>query len=182
MKKIILAAVMMIVVLSSGKSFGQLTRTATVNLNITLSDVLEMTVNQDGAMTMDFDNTTKYSNGIQFTAVNQIVVRSSKAYVVTAVEGTITGTSALPSGSVKILPTIATANNGNTTGLVPAASEQTLLPGGITVITAANSSWNGANASNTFDVAYSVGANGVFANKVAASNNVIPVVYTVTQP
>ncbi|TCC96757.1 hypothetical protein [Pedobacter psychroterrae] len=170
---------MMIVVLSAGKTFGQVTRT--VNLNITLSDVLEMTVNQDGAMTMNFDNTAKYSDGIEFTAVNQIVVKSSVGYVITAKEGSITGTSVLPTGAVDITPSIATGNNGSTADFDPFATS-TLSGTEQAVITKTSSSWNGANDSNTFDVKYLVGKNGKFANLTSANNNVIPVVYTVTQP
>ncbi len=49
-----------------------------------------------------------------------------------------------------------------------------------TVITAANTSWSGSNATNKFNISYQIGAGGAYAGK-ATGLNVVPVVYTVTQ-
>ena len=179
MKKIILVAVVLVVALSTGKSFGQVQRT--VNLNITLSDVLEMTVNQDGAMDLNFNNTDKYSDGIEFTALNQIVVKSSVGYIVTVKQGTIAGTSLLPLGAVEVTANLAPTNTGNALDFSPYAT-RTIDGVDRSVITKTSSSWEGANDANTFDVKYLVGKEGKFANLASASDNVIPVIYTVTQP
>jgi hypothetical protein len=177
MKKILLLAFVTISLLSNS-SFAQ-----TANLNITLSDVLSFTVTQPAALSVTFDNETKYTNGITALVTDHISVVSSKGYVVKAIAGTVTGTAALTPGSVKLTSTIGTTNTGNTSGITYGSAVTLPASGGTaaTIVTATSSSWSGANSTNKFNVSYLIGANGAYAGKTTGVN-VIPVVYTVTQP
>ena len=166
------------VTLISSASFAQ-----TANLNITLSDVLSFTVTQPAALTVNFDSEIKYTSGITALATDHISVISSKGYVVKAIAGTVTGTAALTPGSVQLTSAVGTTNAGNTAGITY-GSAVTLPASGATaatIVTASSSSWNGANSVNKFNVSYLIGANGAYAGKTTGAN-VIPVVYTVTQP
>jgi hypothetical protein len=176
MKKLL--SLIAFVTLLSSASFAQ-----TANLNITLSDVLSFTVTQPAALTVNFDSETKYTNGITALATDHISVVSSKGYVVKAIAGTVTGTAALTPGSVKLTSTIGTTNAGNTAGITYGSAVTLPASGGTaaTIVTATSASWNGANSTNKFNVSYLIGANGAYAGK-ATGVNVIPVVYTVTQP
>jgi hypothetical protein len=176
MKKIF--ALIAFVTLISSASFAQ-----TANLNITLSDVLSFSVTQPAALTVNFDSETKYTNGITALATDHISVISSKGYVVKAIAGTVTGTAALTPGSVKLTSGIGTTNAGNTAGITYGSAVTLPVSGGTaaTIVTATSSSWNGANSTNKFNVSYLIGADGAYAGK-ATGANVIPVVYTVTQP
>ena len=176
MKKIF--ALIIFLTLISSASYAQ-----TANLNITLSDVLSFTVTQPAALTVNFDSEIKYTSGITALATDHISVISSKGYVVKAIAGTVTGTAALTSGSVQLTSAIGTTNAGNTAG-ISYGSAVTLPASGsaaATIVTASSSSWNGANSTNKFNVSYLIGANGAYAGKSTGAN-VIPVVYTVTQP
>jgi hypothetical protein len=176
MKKIF--ALIAFVTLISSASFAQ-----TANLNITLSDVLSFTVTQPAALTVNFDSEIKYTSGITALATDHISVISSKGYVVKAIAGTVTGTAALTPGSVQLTSAIGTTNAGNTAG-ISYGSAVTLPASGsaaATIVTASSSSWNGANSTNKFNVSYLIGANGAYAGKSTGAN-VIPVIYTVTQP
>jgi len=176
MKKIF--ALIAFLTLISSASFAQ-----TANLNITLSDVLSFTVTQPAALTVNFDSEIKYTSGITALATDHISVISSKGYVVKAIAGTVTGTAALTPGSVQLTSAIGTTNAGNTAG-ISYGSAVTLPASGsaaATIVTASSSSWNGANSTNKFNVSYLIGANGAYAGKSTGAN-VIPVVYTVTQP
>ena len=162
----------------STASFAQ-----TANLNITLSDVLSFTVTQPAALDVNFDTEAKYNNGITSLATDHISVISSRGYVVKAIAGTVTGTAALAPGSVKLSSAIGASNNGNTSGITYGSAVTLPASSGsaATVITATNSSWSGANSTNKFNISYLIGAGGTYAGK-ATGLNVIPVVYTVTQP
>ena len=176
MKKIF--ALIAFVTLISSASFAQ-----TANLNVTLSDVLSFTVTQPAALTVNFDSEIKYTSGITALATDHISVISSKGYVVKAIAGTVTGTAALTPGSVQLTSAIGTTNAGNTAG-ISYGSAVTLPASGsaaATIVTASSSSWNGANSTNKFNVSYLIGANGAYAGKSTGAN-VIPVIYTVTQP
>lgn len=180
MKKLLFFITFLFVFTISENIFAQ---NSTANLNITLSDVLSFNVTQPAELTVNFDTESKYADGISALATDHITVVSNKGYVVKAISGSITGGSALTSSSIKISTAIGTTNNGNTTGITYGSS--VILPptGGtpITVITATNSSFNGANSANKFNVTYLIGSNGAYAGKTTGSN-VIPVVYTVSQP
>jgi uncharacterized protein YfiM (DUF2279 family) len=162
----------------STASFAQ-----TANVNITLSEVISFTVTQPASLDVNFNTEQKYNDGITSLATDHISVTSSKGYVVKAIAGTVTGTAALAPGSVKLSSAIGTSNNGNTTGITYGSAVTLPASGGsaATVITALNSSWSGANSTNKFNISYLIGAGGTYAGKTTGVN-VIPVVYTVTQP
>jgi hypothetical protein len=178
MKKLSITLAILVVSLFGTKSFAQ-----TANLNITLSDVLSFSVTQPASLDVNFDTEEKYTNGITALATDHVSITSSKGYVVKAIAGTVTGSAALAPGTVKITSSIGASNNGNTAGI--SYSSAVALPASgsspATVITAANSSWSGSNATNKFNISYLIGAGGVYAGK-ATGLNVIPVTYTVTQP
>ena len=178
MKKVLFLIAFVTVSIISNSSFAQ-----TANLNITLSDVLSFTVTQPASLSVNFDSEAKYTSGITALATDHISVVSSKGYVVKAIAGTVTGTAALTPGSVKLTSSIGTGNSGNTSGITYGSSVSLPLSSGTaaTVITASNTSWSGANSTNKFNVSYLIGADGAYAGK-ATGLNVIPVVYTVTQP
>ncbi len=155
----------------------------TANLNITLSDILSFSVTQPAALTVNFDTEAKYTSGITAVATDHISVVSSRGYVVKAIAGAVTGTAALTPGSIKLTSAIGTTNAGNTAGITYGTAVTLPESGGTaaTIVTAAYSSWSGSNSANKFNVSYLIGANGAYAGK-ATGANVIPVVYTVTQP
>ncbi len=177
-KKILVLIAFISLSLLSTRSFAQ-----TASLNITLSDILSFSVTQPTALNLTFNTEAEYTNGITALAADHVSVTSSRGFVVKVVAGSVTGTAALSPGTVKITSSIGTTNAGNTSGITY-ASDVTLPASGstaATVITATNSSWNGSNATNKFNISYLVGANGSYAGK-ATGVNVIPVVYTVIQP
>jgi hypothetical protein len=161
----------------STASFAQ-----TANLNITLSDVLSFSVSQPSSLDVNFDTEEKYTNGITALATDHVSVVSSRGYVVKAVAGTVTGTASIAPGTVKITSTVGATNNGNTTGITYNSAVTLPATGGTaaTVISAANTSWSGANSTNKFNISYLIGAGGAYAGKTTGLN-VVPVVYTVTQ-
>ncbi len=177
MKKLFITIAILAVSLVSTKSFAQ-----TANLNITISDVLSFSVTQPSALDVNFNTEAKYTSGITALATDHVSVISSRGYVVKAIAGTVTGTAALAPGTVKITSAVGATNNGNTTGITYGSSVALPVSGGsaATVITAANTSWNGSNSTNKFNISYLIGAGGAYAGK-ATGLNVIPVVYTVTQ-
>ena len=179
MKKILIIAGILAGTFYANLGFAQ----QTVNLNITLSDVLSFSVTQPAALTVDFNTAEKYSEGISVTAPSHITVTSNKGYVVKAVAGSVSGASGLEPSSVSISAALGQANTGSSTGhsFTPITALPASGSSAASLIASSGSSWNGANASNTFDVTYVIGANGAYAGKTLGSN-VIPVVYTVTQP
>jgi hypothetical protein len=178
MKKVIITIIILIVSIFVSKSFAQ-----TANLNITLADVLSFSVTQPASLDVNFDTEAKYTNGITALATDHVSVTSSKGYIVKAVAGSVTGSAELAPGTVKITSSIGATNNGNTVGISYGSAVTLPVSGSspATIITAANSSWTGSNATNKFNISYLIGAGGVFAGK-ATGLNVIPVTYTVTQP
>ena len=162
----------------SSASFAQ-----TAKLNITLSDVLSFSVTQPAALTVNFDSETKYTNGITSLATDHISVVSSKGYIVKAIAGAVTGSAALTPGSVKLTSTIGTTNAGNTAGITYGSAITLPASGGTaaTIVTATICVMERSNSTNKFNVSYLIGANGAYAGKTTGVN-VIPVVYTVTQP
>jgi len=163
--------------------FATATFAQTANLNITLSDFLSFSVTQPAELTMNFDTEAEYTNGITALATDHISVVSSKGYTVKAIAGTITGASSLTAGSVKLTATVGTSNLGNTADITYGSDVVLPASGGsaATIITAAQTSWSGANSANKFNISYLIGANGAYAGKTIGAN-VIPVIYTVTQP
>lgn len=178
MKKVLYLIAFVTVSIISNSAFAQ-----TANVNITLSDVLSFSVSQPSSLDVNFDTEAKYNNGITSLATDHISVISSKGYVVKAIAGTVTGAAALAPGSVKLTSAIGATNAGNTAGITYGSAVPLPASGGTaaTVVTATNSSWNGSNSTNKFNISYLIGAGGTYAGK-ATGLNVIPVTYTVTQP
>jgi hypothetical protein len=175
MKKVF--ALIALTITISNVSFAQI-----ANLNITLSDVLSFSVTQPGTLDVNFDTEEKYTNGIIAFASDHVSVTSSKGYIVKAVAGTVTGLASISPGTVKITSTVGATNNGNTTGITYGSAVVLPETGGTaaTVIAAANTSWNGSNSTNKFNISYLIGSGGAYAGKPMGLN-VVPVVYTVTQ-
>lgn len=178
MKKILFITMFAALSIIGNKSFAQ-----TANLNITLSDVLSFTVSQPAGLSVNFDNETKYTSGITALATDHISVVSSKGYIIKAKAGTVTGTAALAPGTVKITSSIGSTNTGNIGGIT--YQTDVVLPASTgtaaTIVTATNGSWDASNSTNKFNISYVIGSNGAYAGK-ASGVNVIPVIYTVTQP
>lgn len=163
--------------LLSNASFAQV-----ANLNITLTDVLSFSVTQPSSLDVVFDTEAKYNNGITALATDHISVISSRGYVIKTISGMITGTAALTANSVRMTSAIGTTNVGNISGIT--FESNVILPDvegvAATIVVATNSSWQGANSTNKFNISYLIGASGAFAGK-ATGLNVIPIVYTITQ-
>jgi hypothetical protein len=155
----------------------------TANLNITLSDVLSMTVSQPASLTVDFDSETKYTNGVNALAVDHISVVSNRGYLVKVISGVPTGPSSIAASTIKITAAIGTSNNGNSSGITYATSLTLPISGGTpaAVITSTGSSWSGSNSTSKFNVQYLIGSNGSYADKLIGAN-VVPVIYTISQP
>lgn len=165
--------------LVSAASFAQ----STAKLNITLSDVVSITVTQPATLDVNFDSKEKYSDGIKAVAENHIEVISSRGYVVKAIAGDITGSSGLTAGSVKISAGVGSANAGNATGITYATDKVLPAKGSSAadIVTATQTSWSGSTSATKFNITYSIGEAGAYAGKPTGLNT-IPVIYTVTQP
>ncbi|MES3017803.1 MAG: hypothetical protein V4721_08495 [Bacteroidota bacterium] len=177
MKKISLLIFIVISLLSKA-SFAQ-----TASLNITLSDILSFSVTQPASLNLAFNTEAAYTNGISALAADHVSVTSSRGFIVKVVAGSISGAAALSANSVKLTSSIGSTNAGNTAGITYQSG--VVLPASgnaaATIITSANASWSGSNATNKFNISYLVGANGEYAGKITGTN-VIPIMYTVTQP
>ncbi|MGZ3871379.1 MAG: hypothetical protein ACXVJD_00600 [Mucilaginibacter sp.] len=167
----------LLIVFGVAKTFAQ--TTATVNLNITLSDVLSLTV-PTTSLSLNFDSEAKYSDGITTTVDNHLNVLSSRNYKISVQAGTITGSSSLPANSVK-LQAAAGSSGGVFSGVAsyPIVPLSTTTPADLVVSSA---STFGTQSRTFYEVIYTVGANNAYAGKTTASDNVIPVTYTLTQP
>ncbi|TKC08634.1 hypothetical protein [Pedobacter frigoris] len=177
MKRILLLALILTGFISVNKAFAQ-----TASLSITLSDVLSMTVTAPTAVT--FDTEAKYTSGVSLPMADHITVISSKGYTVKAISGVITGPSTLTAATVKLSTAIGATNGGNTAGTLTYATDVALPAVGgtaATVISSNQTSWNLLVSANKFNVTYKIGEGGVYAGKTIGAN-VIPVIYTVTQP
>lgn len=154
----------------------------TANLNITLSDVLSFSVSQPSSLDVNFDTEEKYTNGITALAVDHVSVVSSKGYIVKIIAGAVTGLSVLSPSTIRVTSLIGSSNNGNTVGITHSSLVTLPSSGGsaATLITASNTSWNGSNSTNKFNISYLIGPNGSYAGKPSGLN-VIPVTYAVTQ-
>lgn len=175
MKKLITMGILLLIVIN--------TQAQTANLNITLSNVLSMVVSQPSNLTIDFDSETKYTNGISVTAVDHISVVSNKGFLIKVIAGVPTGPSSLAPSTVQLTSLIGTTNSGNTSGITYGSAVVLPATGGtaLNIITSSNASWNGGNPTNKFNIQYLIGSGGVYANKPTGAN-VIPVIYSISQP
>ncbi len=106
-------------------TFGQTTGTAT--LNVTLVDVLQLTVNTSTA-SLNFNTAADYTNGVTSTVSNQLSVFSSRPYglQVRASATTLTnaGTYSIPVSNISVVPT-ATTGIGTITTRALSNTDQT---------------------------------------------------------
>lgn len=108
-------------------SFGQTTGTAT--LNVTLVDVLQLTVNTSSA-TLNFATAANYTNGVTSTVSNQLSIFSSRPYglQVRASSTTLSnaGTYSIPVSNVSVGPT-GTTGIGTTSTIALSNTDQTFV-------------------------------------------------------
>lgn len=152
------------------------------NMSITLLDALSLTINEP-VFLADIDSKNSNDNQIRAIARDQISIVSSKGYVVKAISGQRSGSGPGMEGLVQVSSLIGTTNKGNTEGLT-LQSDVVLPPANgspVTVITASNTSWNGAFSANKFNIAYKIGNKFAYIDKNAAPS-VIPVIFSVIQP
>jgi len=177
MKRVIITFALIAVSLLSTNSFAQ-----TAKLNINISDVLSFNVTQPASLDVDFDSEEKYVNGITALATDHVSVVSSRGFVVRVMAGKVSGSSEIEPETVELTSSLGSSNKGNTKGIeygsgvfLPVTGEKEAV-----IIRAEYTSFNGSTSTNTFDISYLIGAGGVYAGK-KTGQNVVPVVYTVTQ-
>ena len=179
MKKKLLSITICFIVLCVGKTYAQ--STATVNLNITLADVVSLTV-PTTAVAFNFNSEAAYTNGITTTVDDHLDVMSSRNYVISVNAGSITGTvtpTPIPTANTVSMTAAAGASGGNYTGVT--YSPVTLATTAAAFITSTASSFDATHAHTKYAVTYKVGANYAYAGYKAGTVT-IPVVYTITQP
>lgn len=179
MKKKLLSIVLCLIALCVCKTYAQ--STATVNLNITLADVVSLTV-PTTAVAFNFNSEAAYTNGIATTVDDHLDVMSSRNYVISVNSGTVTGTitpTPLPTAGTVSLTAAAGGSGGNFSGVTYAAITLATAPAAF--ITSTASSFNATHAHTKYAVTYTVGANHTYTGYKAGTLT-IPVVYTITQP
>ena len=177
MRKGLFLLVFVLLSLMSSAIFAQ-----SANMAITLMDALTFTVNEPNFLPDD-EKKDRNDNRIQAVASDHISVVSSRGYVIKAISGQTSGSGPGIDGLVQVTSLIGTTNKGNTTGLV-LESDVVLPPADgtpVTVITAANCSWNGKFSTNKFNIAYKIGSQFAYIDKNAPPS-IIPVIFTVIQP
>jgi len=173
MKKVLFLIVFLFITLSNTMINAQ-----TPGLSIQLLDALSFTINQPENLDLEYVNTGKFKDRILAKIPDHITVVSSRGYVVKAVSGANTG----KESKVSLTSRISKSNKGNTSGLVFGSSVQlrSANASAATVISASNTSWNGINPENKFDIDYSVEFS--FSPGKTGSPPSIPVIFTVLQP
>ena len=150
----------------------------TLGLSIKLLDALSFTISQPESIDLEYVNTGRTNNWLVAKIPDHITVVSSRGYVVKAVSGDSNG----KASKVSLTSHISKTNKGNTSGLVFGKVVQLQSANGIaaTVISASNTSWNGFNPENKFDIDYSLEA--PKASLKGENPPTIPVIFTVLQP
>jgi hypothetical protein len=173
MKKVLILLVFLFIASSKTEIYAQ-----TPGLSIQLLDALSFTINQPENLDFEYVNTGKIKDRIMAKIPDHITVVSSRGYVVKAVSGADAG----KGSKVSLTSHISKTNKGNTSGLVFGRSVQLRSANGsaATVISASNTSWNGINPENKFDIDYSVEL--LFSPGRTVSPPSIPVIFTVLQP
>jgi len=147
-------------------------------LSIKLLDALSFTITQPELLNFVSKNGNKKKDMMIAKVADHITVISSRGYEVRAISG-----SGIKDGPfLSLSPFFGETNKGNTNGVV-LARDIALPPANgnpATVISAANSSWNGINPENKFNVEYSMESD--FLKPKGKNPPAIPVIYTVLQP
>ncbi len=150
----------------------------TLGLNIKLLDALSFTISQPESLNLEYINSGKMKDKLIARIPDHITVISSRGYEVKAVSGF----GIEKESKVSLTSHISKTNKGNTSGLVFESGVQLPSPNGksATVISASNTSWNGINPENKFDIDYAVEA--TYSQGRAGIPPTIPVIFTVLQP
>jgi hypothetical protein len=147
-------------------------------LSIKLLDALSFTITQPELLNFVSKKGNKKKDMMIAKVADHITVVSSRGYEVRA----ISGSGMINGPYISLSPFFGETNKGNTSGVVM-ARDIALPPANgspATVISAANSSWNGINPENKFNVEYSLESD--FLQLKGKNRPVIPVIYTVLQP
>lgn len=173
MKKVIVLFLFLFIAKAHSAVFAQ-----TPGLTIKLLDALSFTISQPENLNLEYINGGKTKDKFVARIPDHITVISSRGYVVKAVSGAANG----KEPKVSLTSHISKTNKGNTYGLVFGRSVQLHQANGsaTTVITATNTSWNGINPENKFDIDYSVES--VNFKGMDGTPPTIPVIFTVLQP
>ena len=149
----------------------------TPGLTIQLVDALSFSISQPEKIDLRSEKGNK-NERIIASIPDHITVISSRGYEVKAT----VGSDLKNESAVKLNPHIGTSNKGNTSGLV--FGKNVSLPQSssnwTTVISASNTSWNGLNPENKFNIEYIF----EWTDKSRKSNSPLslPVIFTVLQP
>ncbi len=173
MKKVVYSLVFLFIGLAHSEAYAQ-----SLGLTIKLLDALSFRISQPENINLEYINTGKTKDQLVAKIPDHITVVSSRGYVVKAVSGSGTGKEA----KISLTSYISKTNKGNTSGIIFGRSVQ--LPSGngrsATVISASNTSWNGINPENKFDIDYAVES--PYSPGKVGKPPTIPVIFTVLQP
>jgi len=144
-------------------------------LTIKLLDALSFKISQPENLNLEYINNDKIKGRFIATIPDHITVISSRGYEVRAVSGSGNGMES----NVSLTSYIGKTNKGNTSGIVFGRSVELPSSKGsaATIISASNTSWNGINPENKFDIDYSVES-----GNSSGKGGTIPVIFTVLQP
>jgi hypothetical protein len=173
MKKALVFLVFLFIAVAQSVVYAQ-----SPGLSIKLLDALSFTISQPEGFDLEYINTGRTKNWLVAKIPNHITVISSRGYVVKAVSGDSNN----KESKVSLTSHISKTNKGNTSGLVFGKVVQLKSANGsaATVISASNTSWNGINPENKFDIDYSVES--TFLSGKGGIPATIPVIFTVLQP
>jgi len=173
MKKALILLVFLFIAVAHSAVYAQ-----SSGLSIKLLDALSFTISQPETLNLEYIDTGKLNDRLIAKIPNHITVISSRGYVVKAVSGASNG----KESKISLTSYISKTNKGNTSGLIFGRSIQLPSASGsaATVISAPNTSWNGINPENKFDIDYSVESNSLSGK--GGIPPTIPVIFTVLQP
>mgnify|MGYP001166067026 FL=1 len=173
MKKALSILVFLFIAIANSVVFAQ-----TPGLTIKLLDALSFTISQPEDLNLEYIDSGKKKDRLVAKIPDHITVISSRGYEVKAVSGSGIG----KESKVSLTSYISKSNKGNTSGLIFGRSIQLPSSNGksATVISASNTSWNGINPENKFDIDYSLETTNAFGKGENPAS--IPVIFTVLQP
>jgi len=147
-------------------------------LTIKLLDALSFTITQPELLDFVSKKGNKKKEMMIAKVADHITVVSSRGYEVRAISGSVIQDDT----QLSLSPFFGETNKGNTNGVV-LAKDIVLPPANgspATLISAANTSWNGINPENKFNIVYALESD--FIQVRGKKRAVIPVIYTVLQP
>ena len=173
MKKVFILFVFLFIAVAHSAVYAQ-----TPGLTIKLLDALSFKISQPEDLNLEYINNDKMKDRFVATIPDHITVISSRGYEVRAVSDFGNG----KDSNVSLTSHIGKTNKGNTSGIVFGKSIQLPSAKGsaATVISASNTSWNGINPENKFDIDYSVRSGN--SSGEDGMPPTIPVIFTVLQP